>query len=87
MAFQIVPNVVVGADLWYLRHYEGTLFDSFIGDAVYLGPTFYWKIEPKILMSATWQAQIAGDEQGINAALDLTDFFRYRARLLLEFEF
>ena len=87
MAFQIVPNVVVGADLWYLRHYEGALFDSFTGDAVYLGPTFYWKIAPKILMSATWQAQIAGYEQGINAAFDLTDFSRYRARLLLEFEF
>src|SRR5215472_11799266 len=87
LAFQIAPNVVVGADLWYLRHYEGALFDSFTGDAVYLGPTFYWKIAPKILMSATWQAQIAGHEQGINAAFDLTDFSRYRARLLLEFEF
>jgi len=87
LAFQIVPNVVVGADLWYLRHYEGALFDSFTGDAAYLGPTFYWKIAPKMLMSATWQAQIAGHEQGINAAFDLTDFSRYRARLLLEFEF
>jgi hypothetical protein len=87
LAFQIVPNVVVGGDLWYLRHYEGALFDSFTGDAVYLGPTFYWKIAPKILMSATWQAQIAGHEQGINATFDLTDFSRSRARLLLEFEF
>ena len=87
LAFQIVPNVVVGGDLWYLRHYEGALFDSFTGDAVYLGPTFYWKIAPKILMSATWQTQIGGHEQGINAAFDLTDFSRYRARLLLEFEF
>jgi len=87
LAFQIVPNVVVGADLWYLRHYEGALFNTFTGDAVYLGPTFYWKIAPKVLMSAAWQAQIAGHESGISSTLDLTDFSRSRARLLLEFEF
>jgi len=87
LAFQIVPNVVIGADLWYLRHYEGTFFNSFTGDAVYLGPTFYWKIAPKVLMSAAWEAQIAGREAGVGSNLDLTDFSRQRARLLLEFEF
>jgi hypothetical protein len=86
LAWQIVPNVVVGADLWYLRHYDGALFNTFTGDAVYLGPTFYWKIGPKVLMSAAWEAQIAGREIGVGA-LDLTDFSRYRARLLFEFEF
>jgi hypothetical protein len=87
LAFQIVPNVVVGADLWYLRHYDGAAFNSFTGDAVYLGPTFYWKIAPKVLMSAAWEAQIAGHEPGVSSALDLTDFSHHRARLLLEFEF
>jgi hypothetical protein len=70
-----------------LRHYDGTFFNSFTGDAVYLGPTFYWKIAPKVLMSAAWETQIAGREVGVGANLDLTDFSRSRARLLLEFEF
>jgi hypothetical protein len=70
-----------------LRHYDGALFNSFTGDAVYLGPTLYWKIAPKVLMSAAWEAQIAGREAGVTFALDLTDFSRQRARLLLEFEF
>jgi hypothetical protein len=86
-AYQIIPNVVIGADLWYLRHYDGTFFNSFTGDAVYLGPTFYWKIAPKVLMSAAWEAQIAGHEARVGSNLDLTDFSRSRARLLLEFEF
>ena len=47
LAYQIVPNVVIGADLWYSRHYDGAAFNSFTGDAVYLGPTFYWKIAPR----------------------------------------
>src|SRR5215469_17293429 len=87
LAYQIVPNVVIGADLWYLRHYDGAAFKSFTGDTVYLGPTFYWKIAPKVLMSAAWETQIAGHEPGVSARLDFTDFSRQRARLLLEFEF
>jgi len=87
LAFQIVPNVVIGADLWYLNHYDGAGFNFFTGDAVYLGPTLFWQIAPKVLMSATWEAQIAGREVGVASAFDLTDFSRQRARLLLEFEF
>ena len=87
LAFQIIPNVVVGADLWYLRHYEGLGFNSFTGDSIFLGPTLFWKISAKVLVSASWEAQVAGGEIGIASALDLTDFSRQRARLLLEFEF
>jgi hypothetical protein len=46
-----------------------------------------WRITPKILMSAAWEAQVAGREVGVSSALDLTDFSRERARLLSEFEF
>ena len=87
LAFQVVPNVVIGADLWYLRHYEGLGLGSFTGDAVYLGPTFFWKIGPKTLVSASWEAQVAGREISGLSPLDLADFSRQRARLLLEFEF
>jgi hypothetical protein len=86
LAFQIIPKVSVGAELWYLRHYEGLSFDSFTGDAVYLGLTFYWQISPKMLVSAAWDIQVTGHETGVLPALDLTDFSRQRARLLLEFE-
>jgi hypothetical protein len=87
VAYQIVPKVLVGADLWYLRHYEGLGFNTFTGDAVYLGPTFFWQIAPKVLVSAAFESQVAGHEVGVVPALDLTDFSRQRARLLLEFEF
>ena len=87
LAYQVIPNVVIGADLWYLRHYEGTTLNSFTGDAVYLGPTFFWKISSKTLISASWEAQIAGREFVGPSPLNLADFSRQRARLLLEFEF
>jgi hypothetical protein len=56
LAYQIVPKVVIGADLWYLQHYEGLAFNTFTGDAVYLGPTVYWQIAPKVLVSAAFEA-------------------------------
>ncbi len=88
LAYQIIPTIVVGADLWYLRHYAGIGFNTFTGDAIYLGPTFYWHITPKVLMSAAWETQIAGHEVGpAPGNLDLTDFSRARARILFEFEF
>ncbi len=88
LAYQIVPKVVVGADLWYLQHYEGLAFNTFTGDALFLGPTLYWQITPKVLVSAAFETQIAGREVGaMPANLDLTDFSRMRARLLFEFEF
>ena len=88
LAYQIVPKVVIGADLWYLQHYEGLAFNTFTGDAVYLGPTLYWQIASKVLVSAAFETQIAGHEVGATPAnLDLTDFSRMRSRLLFEFEF
>jgi hypothetical protein len=87
LAFQIIPNVVIGADVWYLRHYEGLTLGSFTGDAVYVGPTFFWKISPKTLVSASWEAQVAGHQMGDASSLNLTDFSRQRARLVFEFEF
>jgi hypothetical protein len=86
LALQIIPKVVVGADVWYFRHYEGIAFNSFTGDALYVGPTFFWQIAPKVLVSASWQANVAGHEIGL-PGLDLDDFSRHRAKLLIEFEF
>jgi len=87
LAWQIIPNVAIGADLWYLRHYDGLTIRTFTGDAVYLGPTLYWKIDRKTLLSAAWETQIAGHEVGIPGPFDLTDFSQTRARLLFEHEF
>jgi hypothetical protein len=88
LAYQIVPGVAVGADLWYLQHYGGVGFNTFTGDAVFLGPTLYWHIGHHVLMSTAFETQIAGHEVGATPGnLDLTDFSHARARLLFEFEF
>jgi hypothetical protein len=87
LAFQVVPKVALGAEVWYLRHYDGLSFASFTGDAVYIGPTVYFQIAPKVLMSAAWNTQVTGHEVGGIPGLNLVEFSHQRAKLLFEFEF
>jgi hypothetical protein len=87
LAYRIHPKVTIGAEAWYLRHYEGIWFNAFTGDAVYVGPTVYVQLSPKVFMTAAWNTQVAGHEVGDPGPLDLTDFSRHRAKLKLAVEF
>jgi hypothetical protein len=87
LAYRIVPSVFVGAEAWYLRHYDGAWFNTFTGDAVYLGPTLYVQVSPKVFMTAAFNTQVGGHEVDVPGAFDLTDFSRHRAKLKLAVEF
>ena len=48
LAYQIVPKVVVGADLWYLQHYEGRLaFNTFTAMPFILAQPFIGRSPPR----------------------------------------
>jgi len=86
LAYRIRPDVTIGAEAWYLRHYDGLWFNSFTGDAVYVGPTLYVQLSTKSFMTAAWNTQVAGREVG-GGSLDLADFSRHRAKVKFAFEF
>jgi hypothetical protein len=89
LAYRIVPKVTVGVEVWNLRHYEGIGFNTFTGDAIYVGPNIYVQISRKVFMMAAWNTQVAGHEVGPMGSLplDLTDFSRHRAKIKLGLEF
>jgi hypothetical protein len=87
LAYRIHSKVTIGAEAWYLRHYDGIWFNTFTGDAVYVGPTIYVQLTRKMFMTAAWNTQIAGHEVGEPGPLDLADFSRHRAKLKLAVEF
>ncbi len=88
LAWRAMPSVVIGAEVWYLRHYQGAWFNTFTGDAIYLGPTLFVQIAPKVFVAAAWNAQVAGSEiDDPTATLNLAEFNRQRARLKLAVEF
>ena len=88
LSYRIFQSVFVGAEAWYLRHYDGAFLNTFTGDAVYVGPTVYVQITPKIFMTAAWNTQVWGREADDPAvALNLAEFSRHRAKLKLAVEF
>jgi len=88
LSYRIVPPVFVGAELWYLRHYDGIWFNTYAGDAVYLGPTLYVQLGPKVFMTAAWNTQVRGHDVDVpGSTLNLAEFSRQRGKLKLAVEF
>src|SRR5882724_532692 len=87
LSLRIASNVVVGGEVWYLRHYDSPALTAFTGDAVMLGPTLYIAFTPKMFMTAAWNTQVWGREVGNPVSLNLAEFQRNRARLKFAWEF
>ncbi len=88
ISYRIMPSVFVGAEAWYLRHYDGTFFNSFTGDAVFVGPTIYVQLTRKVFMTAAWNTQMWGREMdNPGATFNLEEFSRQRAKLKVAVEF
>ncbi len=87
LAYRITPTVALGTALEYDRAYDGLAFQTFDGNALYLGPTLQINFSPKILLAAIFMAQVAGHAAADPRALDLTNFSEYRANMKFEVEF
>ena len=88
LAYRILPAVTIGAEVWYLRHYDGAWLNTFTGDAVYVGPTISVQVARKVRLSAAWNTQVAGREvDDPDAKLNLAEFSRHRAKLKMAVEF
>jgi hypothetical protein len=87
LSVRIVSNVVLGGEVWYLRHYDAANLTAFTGDAVMLGPSLYVQFTPKMFMVAAWNTQVWGREVGNPVSLNLAEFQRHRARLKFAWEF
>ena len=87
LSVRVVSNVLIGGEVWYLRHYDAANLTSFTGDAVMLGPTLYVQFTPKIFMVAAWNTQVWGREIGNPVSLNLAEFQRNRAKLKFAWEF
>ena len=70
-----------------LRHYDGLALNSFAGQALYIGPTFYAAFGERYFVSAAWSIQVWGAVAGSSGALDLINFERHQAKLRLGVSF
>jgi hypothetical protein len=87
LAFRPLPQLIVGAEAWYLRHYDSFGLDAFTGDAVFVGPTAYLQLTNKSFMTAAFGTQVTGREVDGSGSLNLADFPRHRAKVKVSVEF
>jgi hypothetical protein len=87
IAFRPVPRVLVGIEAGYFRHYDGFSFNTYTGDALFVGPTLYVQLTNKAFMTAAWGTQVRGRTVDNPNPLNLTDFPRNRAKLKFALEF
>jgi hypothetical protein len=87
LSVRLAPNLLIGGEVWYLRHYDSPTLSEFTGDALMAGPTLYVQFTPKMFMTAAWNAQVWGREVGNALSLNLSEFQRHRARLKFAYEF
>lgn len=84
---QIRPGLFLGGEARYFRKYEGIGLDDFAGQALFVGPTVFLKLTDRSRLTANWSFQAWGRSAGSTAALDLVNFERHQARLVLGVNF
>jgi hypothetical protein len=88
MVVQVQSGVLIGAEARYQRSYDGLALDTFLGNALFIGPTFYKRFSERGWVSAAWNAQVAGRAAvGYPGVLDLTNYERYQAKLRIGYNF
>jgi hypothetical protein len=88
LSFRVVPNVLIGGELWYLHHYDSAWFNHYTGSATFAGPTLYIQLGPKMFVAAAWNVQLRGsDVNDPTAKLNLSEFARQRAKVKVAIEF
>ena len=88
LSYRVIPAVFIGVEAWYLRHYDGSFFNAFTGDAVFIGPTLYAQLGRKAFMTAAWNAQVSGHDVDVpGSGLNFGEFTRSRAKLKFAVEF
>jgi hypothetical protein len=87
LAYRVTPTLTFGGTAEYDASYDGLVFNSFGGNALFVGPTMQINFTPKILLAATVEGQVWGHAANDWRALDLVDFSKYKGNLKLEFEF
>ena len=84
---RIRPDILFGGELRYFRQYDGAGLGELTGQALFVGPTVYFRLSERSRLTANWSAQVWGHSSGSNAALDLVNFERHQARLVFGVNF
>jgi hypothetical protein len=84
---QMRPDFLFGGEARYFRKYDGIGLDELAGEALFIGPTAYFRLSERARLTATWSVQAWGRAAGTGATLDLVNFERQQARVIFGLNF
>jgi len=84
---QVRPDFLIGGEVRYFRQYEGIGLDELGGEALFVGPTAYFRLSERARLTASWSIQAWGRPAGTSATLDLVNFERQQARVIFGLNF
>jgi hypothetical protein len=84
---QMRPGFFLGGEARYLRRYDGIDLEELAGQALFIGPTAYFKLSDRSRLTLAWSAQVWGRAAQPGSGLDLVNFERHQARLVFGFNF
>jgi hypothetical protein len=87
LSYALSPTLLAGAELRYLTAFEGTFLNRKVGEALFFGPTLFWKLSDTMAFNAVWTPQIAGKSEGSSSSFDLNSFERHQFRVKLAVAF
>jgi len=94
LSYKLAETFYFGVEGSHQRLYSGTFFNQDLGNAWFLGPTFYWQATEKLALTGALNFQLAGQTEnaftnfGISSKnVDLVNFNRSLAKLKLVYNF
>ena len=84
---RVGPDVLLGGEMRYFRHYEGIGLVEFSGQALCVGPTAYFQLSERSRLTLSWSMQAWGRPAGSGGNLDLVNFERHQARMVFGINF
>jgi len=84
---QVRADFMLGGEVRYFRKYDGIGLQELGEEALFVGPTAYFRLSERARLTATWSIQAWGRPTGTSATLDLVNFERQQARLVFGLNF
>jgi hypothetical protein len=87
LSYQVTEEFYLGAEASHQRAYAGSFLNRDVGNAWFVGPTFYWQATKMISLTGAYNIQVAGRAKDENFGLNLTNFNQHTAKLKLGISF
>jgi hypothetical protein len=94
LAYKVTDAIYLGVEASHQRAYSGIFLNRDLGNAWFVGPTFYWQATDKIFVTGAYNYQFAGQTKDAfetigtsSRGVDLINFNRHLAKFKIGYSF